>query len=129
MCSQGIPYLECQVWLPWQHPHLVQVLSVDHDSKSGHVIVTQFKQGASLRDLVYQEVREGRGGRRGWEERGEGGNSGEGEGRGLYYTFHNTRLTLHVIGQKSIVLLAQRPSPKRLGVDQSESLKLCMLKQ
>ena len=78
MYSQGIPYLECQVWLPWQHPHLVQVLSVDHDSKSGHVIVTQFKQGASLRDLVYQEVREGRGWRRGWDSEGRGKEGGGG---------------------------------------------------
>lgn len=59
------------MWLPWQHPHLVQVLSVGYDSKSSHVIVTQFKQGASLRDLVYQEVREGEGS--GWEGREERG--------------------------------------------------------
>lgn len=42
--------------LCFQHPHLLRVLAMDYIRDSDQVVVTQYGQGASLRDLVYQEV-------------------------------------------------------------------------
>ncbi len=54
--KEGMITGDLEISAVFQHPHILPVLDVEYVQDTEHVTVTQFGQGASLRDLVYQEV-------------------------------------------------------------------------